>query len=204
MKNLTKFIVLLFFISAAPGIRGQEVVKDYDGNEYKTVKAGNQVWMAENLKVTHYRNGQPVPNVKENKQWDALSTGAYCDPVNRPERSEIQGKLYNWYAIADERNLCPAGWHVPSETEWQALVKYLSETPGSKELNAGLFMVLQEDMRYYDGGFSGNGYGGGGWWTSTPAAQESAYIHGINYDTASKNRIETRKKFGFSVRCIKD
>ena len=73
MKNLTKLIVLLLFISVAPGIKGQEVVKDYDGNVYKTVKAGNQVWMAENLKATHYRNGQPVPNVKENKQWDALN-----------------------------------------------------------------------------------------------------------------------------------
>jgi uncharacterized protein (TIGR02145 family) len=201
---MKKYFVILVFISFAYSVKGQDIVKDYDGNVYQTVKAGTQVWMADNLKVTHYRNGQPVPNVKENKQWDSLTTGAYCDPVNKPERSVAQGRLYNWYVIADERNICPAGWHVPSETEWQVLVKYLSETPGTKELNAALFKILQEDMRYYDGGFSGNGYGGGGWWSSTPAGEESSYIYGINYDTASKNRIETRKKFGYSIRCIRD
>lgn len=203
MKSM-KFFILISFIFSVILVNGQEVIKDFDGNVYKTVKAGNQIWSAENLRVTHFRNGQAIPNVKEDKQWDALTSSAYCDVANNPSRAEEQGRIYNWYVIADERNVCPAGWHVPSETEWQILIKYLAETPGAKELNANLFKVLQEDFRGYDGGFSGNGYGGGGWWTSTPVTVETAYYHGINYDTASKNRLEGRKKFGYSIRCIKD
>lgn len=198
-----KLIAVLLLTLPVNLVRGQDVVKDYDGNVYKMVKAGSQTWMAENLKATHFSNGQAIPNVKEKKQWDSLSTAAYCDISNDPKRSEVPGRLYNWYAVADQRNVCPSGWHVPSEAEWQVLVKYLSETPGTKELNTSLFRVLQEDMRYYDGGFSGNGYGGGGWWSSTSAAAETAYYHGVNYDTASKNRLEGRKKFGYSIRCIK-
>jgi uncharacterized protein (TIGR02145 family) len=115
----------------------------------------------------------------------------------------VPGRLYNWYAVADERNVCPSGWHVPSETEWQELIKNLSEAPEAKELNAALFKILQDDFRGYDGDFSGMGYGGGAWWSSTSARQETAYTHGVNYDTASKNRLEARKKFGYSIRCIK-
>lgn len=204
MKSVMRFFILLPFILSVILVKGQDVVKDQDGNVYKTLKVGNQVWMTENLKTTHFRNGQAIPNVKEDKQWDALTSSAYCDAANNPSRAEVQGRIYNWYVIADEKNVCPSGWHVPSEAEWQVLLKYLTETPGSKELNANLFKVLQEDFRGYDGGFSGNGYGGGGWWTSTPVTDETAYYHGVNYNTASKNRLEGRKKFGYSIRCIKE
>jgi uncharacterized protein (TIGR02145 family) len=204
MKNLMKVLFVFFFVLSLTIVKGQETVKDYDGNVYKTIKVGNQTWMAENLRVTHFRNGQEIPNVKEDKQWDALTSSAYCDVANNPSRAEGQGRLYNWYVIADERNVCPAGWHVPSEAEWQTLVKYLSGNSGAKEINGILFKVLQEDFRGYDGGFSGNGYGGGAWWSSTPVNGELAFYHGINYDTASKNRMEGRKKFGYSIRCVKD
>lgn len=200
MKNLTKYFVILLFISFAYMAKGQDIIKDYDGIIYKTVKAGTQTWMAENLKATHFSIGVTIPNVKEKKQWDSLTTPAYCDVANNPERSKAQGRLYNWYAVADKRNVCPSGWHVPSEAEWQVLVNFLS---GSKEVNTALFKVLQDDFRGYDGDFSGIGFGGGGWWSSTPGASETAYFHGVNYDTASKNRLEARKKFGYSIRCIK-
>jgi uncharacterized protein (TIGR02145 family) len=198
---MRKYFVILVFISFAYSVKGQDIVKDYDGNVYQTVNAGTQIWMAENLKVTHFSNGQDIPNIKDKKQWDSLTTTAYCDIANDPEQSKVPGRLYNWYAVADQRNVCPSGWHVPSEAEWQVLVSFLS---GSKEVNAALFKVLQDDFRGFDGDFSGIGYGGGGWWSSTSARQETAYTHGVNYDTASKNRLEARKKFGYSIRCIKD
>ena len=204
MKRRTLILSAILATAFVISVKGQAVIKDYDGNVYKTIKAGSQIWMAENLKATHYLNGEAIPNVKESKQWDALTSGAYSDPSNKPEKAEKLGRVYNWYVIADERQVCPAGWHVPSESEWQVLVGYLAQTPGSKELNSKLFAVLQEDFRGYGGDFSGNGYGGGGWWSSTPAHTEIAYFHGINYDTASKNRLEGRKNFGYSIRCIKD
>jgi hypothetical protein len=85
-------------------------VIDYDGNIYFVVEIGGQCWMAENLKVTHYRNGDPIPNVTDNAEWEGLSTGGYCDYYNNPNYAPIYGRLYNWYAVDDSRNIAPAGW----------------------------------------------------------------------------------------------
>jgi len=114
-------------------------VIDFDGNVYKTVKIGTQIWTAENLKVTHYRNGDPIPNVTDNTEWSNLTTGAYCNYNNDPTNAITYGKLYNWYAVADSRNLAPIGWHVPSDAEWQTLVNYLGgeEVAGGKMKEAG-------------------------------------------------------------------
>jgi hypothetical protein len=90
---------------------------DIDGNEYKTISIGTQTWMAENLKTTKYRNGDPIPNVTDDTEWGKLSTGAYCDYDNIPDNSAIYGKLYNWYAVDDSRNIAPTGWHVPTDKE---------------------------------------------------------------------------------------
>jgi len=98
---------------------------DIDGNEYKTVKIGKQWWMAENLKVTHYSTGSPIPNVTDNDEWESLSWGAYCAYDNDNANVEKYGLLYNWYAVNDRHNIAPAGWHVPTEEEWQELEDYL-------------------------------------------------------------------------------
>jgi uncharacterized protein (TIGR02145 family) len=102
-----------------------KTVKDIDGNVYHTVTIGTQTWMVENLKTTKYRNGDPIPNVTNATEWSRLSTGAYCDYVNKPDNSAIYGKLYNWYAVGDSRNIAPAGWHVPTDEEWITLENYL-------------------------------------------------------------------------------
>jgi len=96
-------------------------VTDIDGNVYKTVKIGNQWWMAENLKVTHYRNGEAIPNAIENTEWSFISTGARCSYNNDNDNVATYGLLYNWYAVDDNRNIAPAGWHVPSNEEWKQL-----------------------------------------------------------------------------------
>ncbi|MBK9358859.1 MAG: fibrobacter succinogenes major paralogous domain-containing protein [Bacteroidales bacterium] len=98
---------------------------DFDNNSYPVVTIGDQTWMAENLKVSHYRNGDSIPNVTGYMQWDGLNTGAYCWYDNEISWKDIFGALYNWYAVIDSRGLCPAGWHTPTNTEWTILSDYL-------------------------------------------------------------------------------
>lgn len=106
-------------------------VKDIDGNVYHTVTIGTQVWMVENLKTTKYRNGSPIPNVTDNDQWGSLSTGAYCDYNNDAAIGVKYGKLYNWYAVNDIRNIAPTDWHVPTATEWTILEDYVAANLGT-------------------------------------------------------------------------
>ncbi len=105
-------------------LKADELV-DFDGNIYKTVKIGDQVWMAENLGVSRYRNGDPIPEVQDPEKWKSLKTGAWCYYKNDEEYGEIYGKLYNWHAVNDPRGLAPEGWHVPSDKEWMKLERYL-------------------------------------------------------------------------------
>jgi uncharacterized protein (TIGR02145 family) len=100
-------------------------VTDIDGNIYKTVTIGTQTWMAENLRVTHYRDGSAISNVTSNSAWVSLSTGAYCDYNNLPSNSTTFGRLYNWYAVNDSRNIAPLGYHVATDSEWTILENYL-------------------------------------------------------------------------------
>ena len=113
---MKKTIITIVVIFSSHFIIAQEydTVTDIDGNVYQTVQIGDQFWMAENLKVTHYQNGDEIP----------------CNVYNDdPSNAAIYGRLYNWYAVDDERGICPEGWHVPSDdeadSEWQILVDYL-------------------------------------------------------------------------------
>ena len=100
-------------------------VTDIDGNIYRTVKIGHQWWMAENLKVTHYRNGDEILNVTDGTEWDNQTKGAYCAYDNDENQADISGYLYNGYAVGDSRKIAPAGWHVPTDEEWKVLEMYL-------------------------------------------------------------------------------
>lgn len=114
-------------------------VQDIDGNYYHTVTIGTQTWMVENLKTTKFRNGESIPNISDNTAWSALTTAAMCDYDNNPNNGAVFGHLYNWYAVNDQRNIAPAGWHIPSTDEWATFENYLI----SNGFN-------------YDGSFSGN------------------------------------------------
>jgi len=103
----------------------EDTVVDIDGNIYHTITIGNQVWMVENLKVTHYRNGDAIPNISDNSGWMSTTSGAYCDYANDPGNGDTYGRLYNWYTVQDPRNITPVGWHVPSNYEWSVLLAYL-------------------------------------------------------------------------------
>ena len=100
-------------------------VTDIDGNEYKTVKIGNQIWMAENLKVTRYQNGDDIFNGFSISDWDELTVGAYAEYNGDEKHVNTYGRLYNWNAVADLRNVAPKGWHVPNDEEWKELEMFL-------------------------------------------------------------------------------
>jgi len=109
------------------GLNG--VVVDIDGNAYKTIKIGTQVWMAQNLRTKRYNDGTVIPKVTDNTAWAALTTPAYCWYNNDSTlNAKIYGALYNYYTVADTNslNVCPTGWHVPSDAEWIVLSDFLT------------------------------------------------------------------------------
>jgi len=124
-------------------------VTDIDGNNYKTIILGTQEWMAENLKVTKYSNGNPIPNIANNAQWSGLTTGAWSNYNNNNANNAIYGKLYNWYAVTDTRNICPLGWHAPNEAEWITLFSFIDPYTNVDNPN---FINGVERSNFYAGG----------------------------------------------------
>ena len=119
--------VIVSGISASNPILNQPEapVTDIDGNVYQTVRIGTQVWMKENLKVSRYRNGNPITNNLNDSQWVNSTSGAYAIYNNDLANNEIYGKLYNFFAVKDTRGLCSTGWHVPTVQDWNLLARYL-------------------------------------------------------------------------------
>ncbi len=100
-------------------------VTDIDGNEYVTVIIGKQEWMAENLRVSRYNNGDAIPTGLSNTDWWTTTQGGYAIYDNEENLLTGYGKLYNWYAVADPRGLCPEGWHVPTDDDWTEMLNYV-------------------------------------------------------------------------------
>jgi uncharacterized protein (TIGR02145 family) len=159
-----------------------------------SVKIGAQVWMNKNLNVTRYRNGDQIPQVRNAAKWATLTTGAWCWLNNDSTNGSIYGRLYNWYAVNDPRGLAPAGWHIPSDSEWTTLTTFLGgvsvaggkmkstgtiktgtglwRAPNTGATNSSGFTGLPGGWRLDDGSFhtfggSDVGYGVGHWWTAT-------------------------------------
>ncbi len=102
---------------------------------YKSVEIGTQTWMTENLNVSTFRNGDPIPEAKTNEEWgkaEKEGKPAWCYYNNDPKNGTKYGKLYNWYAVNDPRGLAPTGWHIPTDEEWKKLENYLGEDAGNK------------------------------------------------------------------------
>jgi len=117
---------------------GTATVTDIDGNVYNTVQIGSQCWMKENLKTTTYKNNTPIPNVTDAINWSTLTTGAYVWYGNYILWKEPYGALYNWYSTTDANGLCPEGWHVPTDDEWNDLVNFIggTDSPHGNELKS--------------------------------------------------------------------
>jgi len=195
-------------------------VTDIDGNSYQTVIIGTQVWMAENLNVTHYRNGEAIPRVTDDATWDGLTTAAYCEYNNNTNLAAVNGRLYNSYAATDSRSIAPTGWHVPTDTEWQTLIDYLggAAVAGGKMKEAGAFRWAPPNTGATDesgfcarpGGARGHpGYFGdigrtAHFWSSTETGSEGLYSRWLSCDDSSAHRGGGFAISGFSVRCVKD
>lgn len=193
-------------------------VTDIDGNTYLPVTICNQTWTKSNLNVSHYRNGDLIPQVTDPTQWANLTTGAWCYYNNDPANGAIYGKMYNWYAVNDPRGLAPQGWHVPTDTEWNTLITCLGgnavaggkmkevgttywSTPNLGATNSSRFTGLPGGQRNYFGNFETIQIGS--WWSSSEIGN-FAYQRSIFYDTTTVVRSGLGKLTGISVRCVKD
>lgn len=165
---------------------GTGTVTDIDGNVYPTILIGDQEWMAENLKVTHYRNGDPIHHVTDNDQWTSLSSGAYCYYDNDPSNVDTYGALYNWYAVDYSRNIATAGWHVPTDNEIKELEIYLGMTQaqaddtGYRGTNEGSMLAGNANL-WYDGALENNSEFGTSGFTALPGGYRYGYDGGF-YD----------------------
>ncbi len=213
-------------VSDATGIASWQSIVTVETNSSGGSSGGSSIWIGctpwstENLDVTTYQNGDPIPLVTDNTAWAALTTGAYCNYFNNTANGPIYGKLYNWYAVIDPRGLAPVGWHIPSDFEWTTLVNTLggSTTAGGpmKEMdithwsapNLGAtnlcnFSALPGGYRAAAGGFHDKGdYGY--WWTSTSGDSTIAWSRKLNYNDTEIVGAGTDYNVGYSVRCVKD
>ena len=199
------------------------MIKDVEGNSYRTVEIGEMRWMAEDLKTTRYKDGSPIPLVENYDQWSGLSTPAYSWYNNDSLNADVYGALYNWYVVESDR-LCPEGWHVPSDEEWIALETALGgaplaggalkeegtshwKTPNTEAIDSHGFRALPGGYRSYNGTFNlmrTSAY----WWSSS---QKSWYgspsrvvYRYVVYNDRSMSRHIAEKNNGFSVRCVED
>ncbi len=201
--------------------RATGTVTDVDGNVYHTVQIGTQTWMVENLKVSHYRNGEPIPEVTDTTEWGTITTGAFCWYDNDSMYEETYGKMYNWFAVTDTRGIAPVGWHVPSDAEWTTLVNFLGGTntaggsmketgtshwspPNTGATNASGFTALPGGYRYTDNGSFRKMGNDADWWSSTAVDASYAWFRNIYFDFATCGRYYYNKQNGFSVRCVRD
>ena len=219
-KNILHIIAvtaLLFVCSGSLLLQGQIV--DIDGNTYNAIVIGNQTWMGENLKVTRLRDGTNITNVTLAATWISTTSPAYCWYNNTATYKDIYGALYNWQTV-NTGNLCPTGYHVPTNDEWTILVTYLGgeSVAGGKLKEAGTahwlipnigatnesgFKALPGGTRMYNDGTFASISGGGLWWTST-AVPPSGNYWGIVYDDGGIGNYVGNQRFGMSVRCLRN
>jgi uncharacterized protein (TIGR02145 family) len=221
-------------------IAKSDIVKDADGNIYSTVRIGSQVWMGGNLKTTKYRNGDLIGTTTPatlNISVEASPKYQWAYDGNESNVATY-GRLYTWYAVTDSRNVCPLGWHLPSDAEWTTLENFLiangfnydGTTTGNKyakalastilwasdvvtgtvghtdylgKRNATGFTALPGGYRNYIGAFIiiGNS---GLWWSATENDAMGAWVRILSYHDSSVTRGASNKKYGFSVRCVRD
>jgi uncharacterized protein (TIGR02145 family) len=221
-KVVITILSVLMIITAGCKKENENItVTDYEGNIYKTVKLGRQLWMAENLRSTRFNDGTEIANITDGLSWGdpSATTPAYCwynnDSVSF---MSTYGALYNYYAVKTSK-LCPTGWHVSSDDEWTTMIA-LFGTPGEaggklcetgnlhwqsiiNATNESGFTALPGGRRYINyGAFLEMGKAGY-WWTSTPWGSFQAYYRGI-YPNMGVISGWVENGVGYSVRCVKD
>ena len=211
----------------------QSFMTGNDGKVYKTVKIGDQWWIAENLRETEYRSGDKIQEVTDNSAWRSLSSGARCVYENDENNSETHGYLYNWYAVNDSRKISPYGWHVPTDEEWKELEMNLgmsrseADNTDMRGTNEGSKLAGRADL-WWDGDLKTNAAFGesgfsalpagfrtsGGYftnivssavfWSSTEISSNDAWNRSLGCLYTSVSRSSDNKRYGFSVRLVRD
>lgn len=228
LKANTTYYIRAYATNSAGTAYGNELsfktkgtATDIDGNIYNVVSIGDQVWMVENLKVSRYNDGEPILMITENFVWEFSSSPAYCWYNNDVSNKDSYGAMYNWHAV-NSHKLCPQGWHVPTNEEWETLTTYLGGLTSSaaklKEsgyahwigsnsdaTNESKFTALPGGYRsYHNGAFFRLGENAT-FWSSTSNNEVEAWSRAItNYDITSVQIISNHKSYGISVRCILD
>jgi len=208
-------------VSTVDSIRFAGSFSDIDGNTYMTIQIGDQTWMAENLKVTKYRNGDAITKVTDGPTWASLSTEAYCFYDNTDSNGDTYGALYNWYAVVDSRNIAPEGWHVPTDAEWTTLSTYLGGTSvaGGKLKETGTshwiisnfgatnetgFTALPGGYRdESDGSYSTIGTEGL-FWSATADGSLGAWLRRLANGSSHLDRDDAGNEGGCAIRCLRD
>lgn len=199
-------------------------VKDIDGNKYKTIQIGNQIWMAENLRTTKFNDGESIPNIVDDIAWGNLNSPAYCWYNNDSEGTpKPYGVLYNWFAIKTGK-LAPKGWHVASNDDWAVLIDNLNggwlqgggnlketgtknwTSPNKGANNTTGFTALPGGWRTISDGFVFMGISGD-WWCNSATNDGSLSEIMLNYKSPNIYYLfisDKKKNIGLSVRCVKD
>ena len=221
MREFTTLEIDTSTIAFNPDLAYGEV-SDIEDNIYKTIKIGNQTWMAQNLAVTKYNNGEQIPLVIANSEWqDTLVSDAYSWYDN----IEIKyGALYNWYAASSDK-LCPVGWRVSTDDDWATLINYLGgkdiaggklketgsvhwTTPNVGATNSSGFTGLPGGYKFYGTAYDAITYDAikkyGYWWTSTSETLKNAVSYRLYYGYANIDKMNLDKRVGTSVRCLKE
>lgn len=210
-------IVVLMYVATSMA----QTITDFDANVYNTIVIGSQTWMKENLKVSHYQNGVEIPMVTDDIQWSSTKSGASCNYANSSIISNTYGKIYNFYAVENLNNICPIGWHVPSDKEWDTLIAYLggAESAGGllKSTNLWNLPNIGASDNFGFSALPGGGRSGndgaflnlnntGFYWSSTDDGVGGAWIRILSNTNSSiiRGNGNSTKNDGFYVRCIKD
>jgi len=193
--------------------------------KYTFVWIHGQRWMTTNLDVTRYRNGDSIPQIRYATNWSKKTTGAWCWYNNDSATyAATYGRLYNWYAVNDPRGLAPTGWHIASADEWDTLATHLGNNAGGKlkdtgTIEAGNGLWYAPNFRATNKtGFTGlpggfrNAYDGtfsfigslGFWWTSTGYSSSTAFYYSLDYSNSLIYWYVDIKRYGYSVRCLRD
>lgn len=190
---------------------------------YKVAEIGGQCWLAENLRAVNYRDGTPIPQLTSSAEWGEDEEGAFTCYYNQEQNCQDYGALYSWYAVDNEKGLCPEGWSVPTQEQWAELERAVCQELGYEDcqerfpdkeslgwrgtdegqyLRSGDFRAVLGGFRNPAGPFSfldERGF----WWTANPS-EDFAYARALDKDKEGIRRIESSKSSGFSVRCVND
>jgi len=207
---------------------GTSTISDYDGNSYNTVLIGTQCWTKTNLKVTKYNDGTNIPEIPGSGTWNnTIVTGARTVYADLPSNLSTYGYLYNWYAATDSRKICPTGWHVPTDGDWNNLILFIdptanatiygvqSTTAGGKMKSTSLWNIgLPGTDNYGFTALPGGGRnmasnflninGSAYFWSAPEYDPGNAWFRALNNSTGNVERITSLKSDGLSIRCLKD